>query len=98
MAVDEALADSEANAALHFHNLCFDEKGVSREHGSAKLDVVSRHEIADFPLVIREAQDKNRCGLGHGLELKNPGHDRVVGEVPFKERLVKGNILYRGAF
>ncbi len=41
----------------------------------------------------RTGREEQSRGLGHGLQEKYPGHERVAREVPLKVGLVRGDIL-----
>ena len=65
-----------------------DEERVAGEDRPAELHLVRTHEVADLPAVLGLAHHHDGCDLGHGLHLKDAGHDRMSGEMSLEEGFV----------
>jgi len=67
---------------------CLDADLVSGDDGAAEAGLFDLRQESR-----RTGREEQSRGLGHGLQEKYPGHERVVREVPLKVGLVRGDIL-----
>jgi hypothetical protein len=72
-----------------------DPKLVARPHGLAELHLVRAHEERRLRHPAVAADDQDAGGLGHRLELEDPGHHRIAREMPVEVRLVDRDVLDR---
>ena len=96
-AIEKAAAFGLTNVTAEGDDFGFDEKSVSWSDGFTPFHFICRHEIADFPLVFRNAKDEDTSGLGHGFELKNARHDGLTWKVSLEELFVEAHVLNRSA-
>ena len=74
--------------------LNFDAQLVAGHHRPAEFRPLDPGEHDEFVLpVFHFGQQQRPARLGNGLHNQHPRHDRQVGKVPGKERLVDGHIL-----
>ena len=71
-------------------------ENVARRHFLAKPRLVDSEQI-DSELFVEHVEskiDEHGGGLRHRLDYQNPGHDRFIGKMPGKLRLIHCDVLY----
>ncbi len=97
-AIDGRAGREFADAAHDAQHLDFEQQLVAGRHLAPEARVVDAGEQEQRALAVVRARrpvGKNRRRLGEGFDHQHPGHDRMTGKVPGKERLVHRHVLDR---
>ena len=63
---------------------------ITGNHRAAEASLFDLRQVSR-----RTCRQEQSCSLGHGLQEKHPGHERVAWEVPLKVRFIRCDVLQR---